>query len=100
MQPLLAEFRAIVHRWNLANILGICSLKQENIDGPVSVEFTSGRANITLPFDVAPDDGFVVDAMWQFSSRSPDSSVHEASMAQGMSQDLILLAAQLTVPYR
>ena len=29
------------------------------------MEFTSGRANITLPFDVDPGDGQSVEAAWQ-----------------------------------
>jgi hypothetical protein len=78
-QPFLAEFRAIINEWKLANIFGICSLKEESIGGPVTTEFMSGRANITLPFDITPDDGNLVDAMWQFSSTPPGSSVQVAS---------------------
>lgn len=68
MQSFLLELRAILMQWNLANILGICSLNEKPIDRPATMEFTSGRANITLPFDIAPNDGNNVDAMWQFSS--------------------------------
>jgi hypothetical protein len=85
VQSFLAEFRSIIDKWNLVDAFGICSLKEGSIDEPVAVEFTSGRANITLPFDAVPDDGNVVDAMWQFSSGSPRSSVQAASMAQGKS---------------
>lgn len=68
MQSFFVEFNAILAKWNLAHILGICSLKEKPIDRPATMEFTSGRANITLPFDIAPDDGNIIDAMWQFSS--------------------------------
>ena len=44
---------------------------------------TSGRANITLPFDIAPHDDDVIDAMWQFSSDPPGSSVHAGSWSHG-----------------
>jgi hypothetical protein len=86
MQPFLEEFRAIINKWNLVNVLGICSLKEESINRPVATEFTSGRANITLPFDITPNDGNVIEAMWQFSSVSPNSSIKTASTVQGMSR--------------
>jgi len=81
-QQFLAEFRAIINEWKLANVFGICSLKEDSIGGPVTTEFMSGRANITLPFDITPDDGNLVDAMWQFSSTPPGSSVQVASNMQ------------------
>jgi len=82
MEPFLAEFRTIIIKWKLGNVFGICSLKEGSVGRPVTTEFTSGRANITLPFDIAPNDGNVVDAMWQFSSAPPSSSMQAASMAQ------------------
>ena len=75
MQSFLEEFAAILAKWNLTNIVGITSLKGTPVDGSTTMEFTSGRANITLPFDIAPNDGNVVDAMWQFSSRPAGSSL-------------------------
>ena len=71
MQTFLNNFCAFINKWKLVDILGICSLREGSIDDPVSVEFTSGRASITLLFDVALDDGDVVDAIWQFSSGPP-----------------------------
>ena len=68
MQLFLAEFGVILAKWNLANIIGLCSLKETQIERPTTMEFTSGRANITFPFDVTPSDGNVVDAIWQFQS--------------------------------
>jgi hypothetical protein len=93
MQPFLAEFSAIIKKWKLVDIFGICSLKKGSVDRPVTVEFTSGRANITLPFDAAPDDGNLVDAMWQFSSSPPSSSV-----ASGKSRDELCLTTVVPSP--
>ena len=83
MQTFLLELRAILEKWNLANILGICALSEMSLNRPTTIEFTSGRANITLPFDIAPHDGNVIDAMWQFSSDPPGSSVHAGSSSHG-----------------
>ena len=63
MQSFLLELRAILEKHNLANILGICSLGKRFIDRPIAIKFTSGRANTTLPFDNAPHDGNVIDAI-------------------------------------
>ncbi|KAL9104773.1 MAG: hypothetical protein Q9163_000323 [Psora crenata] len=82
MQPFLLELGAILEKRNLANILGICSLGEKFIDSPATMEFTSGRANITLPFDIAPHDGTVIDAMWRFSSDPLGSSVHAGPTSQ------------------
>ena len=68
MPSFLQELAVTFRKWNLTNILGICSLGETSIDSPVAMEFTEGRANITLPFDITPNDGSAVDAMWQFSS--------------------------------
>lgn len=87
MEPFLAEFHTIINKWKLGNIFGICSLKEGSVYRPVTMEFTNGRVNITLPFDIAPNDGNVVDAMWQFSSAPPNSSMQAALMAQGKSKD-------------
>lgn len=83
MQSFLLELRTILEKHNLANILGICSLGKMSIDRPTTIEFTSGRANITLPFDIAPHDGNVIDAIWQFSSHPLGSSVHAGPTSQG-----------------
>ena len=83
MQSFLLELRAILEKWNLANILGICSVSEKSLDRPTTMEFTSGRANITLPFDIAPHDGNVIDAMWHFSSDPLGSSGHAAPSSYG-----------------
>lgn len=85
MQSFFLDFGAILERWNLANILGICSLKEKPIDRPATMEFTSGRANITLPLDIAPNNGNIIDAMWQFSSYSLGSSARVKNAAAGES---------------
>lgn len=79
----LLELAAILEKWNLTNIIGICSLRENSIDRPATMEFTSGRANITLPFDIAPNDGNIIDAMWQFSSDQLSSSIHTEPKCQG-----------------
>lgn len=83
MKSFSLEFGAILAKWNLANVLGICSLEEKPIDRPATMEFTSGRVNITLPFDIAPDDGNIVNAMWQFSSDNSDSSSCVRPMCEG-----------------
>lgn len=83
MQFFLLELDTILEKHNLANILGICSLGKESIERPTTMEFTSGRANITLPFDIAPHDGDAIDAMWQFSSHPLGSSDHAGPASQG-----------------
>jgi hypothetical protein len=83
MQSFLLELAAILKKWNLTNILGLCSLGAKSLDGPATMEFTSGRANITLPFDIAPNDGNTIDAMWQFSSDPLSSSVHAGPKCPG-----------------
>ena len=63
MQSFLLELGAILEKRNLANTLGICSLGEKSIDRPATIEFTSGRANITLPFDIAPYNSNVIDTI-------------------------------------
>lgn len=60
------ELGKLIHSRGLANNLGLCLLDSisDTTKGP-TMEFTSGRANITLPFDVDPDDGQSVEAAWQ-----------------------------------
>ena len=83
MPSFLLELAAIFEKWNLTDILGIYSVGEKSIDRPTTMEFTSGRANITLPFDIAPNDGNVIDAMWQFSSNSMSSFVDTGAEGQG-----------------
>lgn len=83
IQSFLLELGTILEKHNLANILGICSLGNKSIDKPTTMEFTEGRANITLPFDIAPHDGNIIDAMWQFSSHPLGSSNHAGPTSQG-----------------
>ena len=48
--------------------LGVCAFTREDQDATTQVEFTQGRANITLPFDIDPQDGpdRSIEAVWQF----------------------------------
>ncbi|KAL9594509.1 MAG: hypothetical protein Q9219_006991 [cf. Caloplaca sp. 3 TL-2023] len=68
MTSFLHDLAAILRRWNLTDVLGICDLGKRSPSGPVTMDITSGRANITLPFDISPNDGDAIDAMWEFSS--------------------------------
>lgn len=83
MQAFFVELDVILEKWNLVNVLGICSLGETPINRSATMEFTSERANITLPFDMAPNDGNVVDVMWQFSFDSLRPSIHAGSTSQG-----------------
>ena len=70
MQAFLLELGAVLRKWSLTDVLSIYYLGENSIDRSCTTEFTSGRANITLPSDISPDDGNVVDAMWQFRAES------------------------------
>jgi hypothetical protein len=67
-QPFLSELRALLDRLSLAKKFGICVFTNKDLDSATQVEFTQGRANITLPFDIAPEDGpnRSIEAVWQF----------------------------------
>ena len=67
-QPFLSEMGALLDRLGLTGKLGICAFTREDQAATTQVEFTQGRANITLPFDIAPQDGpdRSIEAVWQF----------------------------------
>lgn len=67
-QPFLSELRVLLDRLGLTEKLGICAFRGQDLDSTTQVEFTQGRANITLPFDIAPEDGpnRSIEAVWQF----------------------------------
>lgn len=60
------ELGKLIHSCGLSDNLGLCSLDSiaDTTKGP-TMEFTSGRANITLPFDIDPENGQNVEAAWQ-----------------------------------
>ncbi|EHK23096.1 uncharacterized protein TRIVIDRAFT_60091 [Trichoderma virens Gv29-8] len=64
------ELGKLIHSCGLSDHLGLCSLDSiaDTTKGP-TMEFTSGRANITLPFDIDPENGQSVEAAWQDQSR-------------------------------
>ncbi|KAK3945478.1 hypothetical protein QBC46DRAFT_433835 [Diplogelasinospora grovesii] len=72
-QSFLSELREVLEQLGLAEKLGVCAFSQGDLDVVTQVEFTQGRANITLPFDIAPEQGQnkSVEAVWQFDL-SPD----------------------------
>ncbi|KAI1175976.1 hypothetical protein F4777DRAFT_597917 [Nemania sp. FL0916] len=67
-QPFLTELRALLGHLGLMGKLGLCVLTSEDLNSNTQVEFTQGRANITLPFDIAPEGGpnRSIEAVWQF----------------------------------
>ncbi|KAL8824745.1 MAG: hypothetical protein Q9170_008056 [Blastenia crenularia] len=83
MPSFLLELAAVLKKWNLTNIFGLCSLGEVSVGTPKAMEFTEGRANITYPFDIRPNEGSAVDAMWQFSSDPLNSSSQALSERQG-----------------
>ena len=76
----LQDFYKTIEAHNLTDVLGLCLVPGNDA---VMTEFTSGRANITLPFDIAPGDGWLVDAMWRFSEAPNDSPLHIESKLKG-----------------
>ncbi|KAL9094259.1 MAG: hypothetical protein Q9165_003399 [Trypethelium subeluteriae] len=71
LQRFLGAVRTILVTFGLVDVFGICLLDGSGVDVPATTEFTSGRANVTLSFDIAPNDGMSIDAMWQFHSGRP-----------------------------
>ena len=69
-QPFLSELGALLDRLGLSDKLGVCAFTRDDLNATTQVEFTQGRANITLPFDVSPEDGTdrSIEAVWQFDS--------------------------------
>lgn len=66
IREFLSEYKTVLENTDLKNVLGLCTLDGVNSASVTpTMEFTSGRANITLPFDVNPSGGGAVDAMWQ-----------------------------------
>jgi hypothetical protein len=68
--PFLSELRIVLERLDLMGKLGVCVFASEDLDNTTQVEFTQGRANITLPFDIAPEEGTnrSIEAVWQFDT--------------------------------
>ena len=67
LQVFFEELGNLLKNRNLDDVLGVCSLDGQPRHAPATMEFTSGRANITLPFDITPKDGSTIDAIWQSS---------------------------------
>lgn len=65
------QLHEILSAHDLHKHLGICTIS--SIQTPTSsptIEFTSGRVNVTLPIDLNLDGGSRVDASWQICSRT------------------------------
>ncbi|RFU75000.1 serine threonine kinase, variant 1 [Trichoderma arundinaceum] len=60
------ELGKLIHSCGLSDNLVLCLLDSiaDTTKGPTT-EFTSDRANITLPFDIGPEDRQSVEAAWQ-----------------------------------
>lgn len=82
MQAFFVELNVILEKWNLINVLDICSLEEILIDRSATMKFISERVNITLSFDMTSNDDNVVDVMWQFSFDSLRPSIHAKSTSQ------------------
>ena len=67
-QLFISKLRALLNRLGLTEKLSIYVFTSEDLDLTTQVEFTQGRANITLPFNIAPKDGpnRLIKAVWQF----------------------------------
>ncbi|KAJ8127960.1 hypothetical protein O1611_g5677 [Lasiodiplodia mahajangana] len=66
------ELGEILRDMHLEHLLGFCRIGGSTIESPATMEFTSGRANITVP-DImwALDEGHAaVEAAWQFGKQS------------------------------
>lgn len=76
-QLFLSELREVLSGLGLMDKLGICVFASEDVDSTTQVEFTQGRANITLPFDIAPGNGpdRSIEAVWQFEA-SPELGIN------------------------
>jgi hypothetical protein len=85
VKDFLVDFRAVLEKWSLTDTLGVCTVRPGSMTEPAGMEFTSGRANITLPFDTAPSEGGSIDAMWQFSSAPLTHSSNDEAMLPGNS---------------
>lgn len=66
MREFLSEYRSVLEKNHTSHIFGLYTLDEVSpAPAAPTVEFTSGRANIILPFDENPSEGGVVEAMWQ-----------------------------------
>ena len=81
--PFIHALRRLLHERALDGIIGICSLNGRTIESPPTTEFTSGRANITLPFDVSPGHDDSIDAEWYFYPVSIDTSSETKIVGKG-----------------
>ncbi len=82
MQAFFVKLDVILEKWNLINVLDICSLEEILIDRSAIMKFISERVNITLSFDMTSNDDNIVDVMWQFSFDSLRFSIHAKSTSQ------------------
>ena len=81
--PFIHALQQFLHEKALDGIIGICSLNGRAIERPSTMEFTSGRANITLPFDVSPGDDDSIDAEWHFHSAIIDTGNGARTVGKG-----------------
>lgn len=66
IREFLCDYHAILDKNHASHILGLCTLDGVSTESEApTMEFTSGRANITLPFDVHQSKGRATEAMWQ-----------------------------------
>lgn len=81
----LPELARMLEHLKLTGTLGIFALEDEPANSAPKMEFTEGRANITLPFDISGPQKDSIEAMWQFHTAS--KSVGETATSKYTSQD-------------
>ncbi|KAL2043661.1 hypothetical protein N7G274_003968 [Stereocaulon virgatum] len=66
----LQELAHMLEHLKLTGILGVFALEDKPANSAPKMEFTEGRANITLPFDISGPEKDSIEAMWQFHTAS------------------------------
>lgn len=67
-----SELRETLEILGLKDKLGVCSLSNRDLNDGTQVEFTQGRANITLSFDMDPHAGDKsIEVVWIFEQLPP-----------------------------
>lgn len=83
----LAELSSAIKGHGLSENLGLCTLDEVGACDQPSMEFTSGRANMTTPFDLNPSEGGAVDAAWQVKRGSQGDERRPGRAAVAYQQD-------------
>ncbi|KAI1635624.1 hypothetical protein F4809DRAFT_613377 [Biscogniauxia mediterranea] len=65
------ELGDLLKAMHLDQLLGLCQIPESSIRSPATMEFTSGRANVTVPdvMWVLDSESAAVEASWQFETQ-------------------------------